>query len=47
MDYLQHKLVIGELEGVKVEKDLTLCHHLFQDDVGVFIPTNAQNFEKL
>lgn len=47
MDYLQHKLSTWELEGVKVADDLTLCHHLFSDNVGVFIPTTTQNFEKL
>lgn len=47
MDYLQHHLVIGELEGVKVLEELTICHRLFVDDVGIFIPVDERSFHKL
>lgn len=51
MDYIQQKLEVGELEGVKVHEGLMLCHRLFADDVGIFIPifipVTKANFIKL
>lgn len=47
MDYLQHQLTTREIEGVKILEDLTICHRLFVDDVGIFIPANEHSFKKL
>lgn len=47
MDYLQHQISIGELKGVKITDDLIICHKLFIDDVGIFIPVDEHNFQKL
>lgn len=47
MDYLQYKLSRGDIEGVKISKELTICHKLFADDVRIFIPADEHNFAKL
>lgn len=47
MDYIQQKLEVGKIEGIKVKEGLTICHRLFADDVGIFIPTTENNFKKL
>lgn len=47
MDYLQHKLSTGKIEGIKVAKGPIICHHLFADNVGIFILANKQSFIKL
>lgn len=47
MGYLQHKITTREMEGVKISDELTICHRNFANDVGVFIPTDECNFQKL
>lgn len=47
MDYLQHQLTTREFEGVKISEELTICHMLFVDNVGIFIPATKHNFKKL
>lgn len=47
MEYLQFKLTIGELDGIRINDNLTICHRLFANDVRVFIPTKERNFTKL
>lgn len=47
MEYLEFKLTTGEIKGIKITKDLTLCHRLFADDVGIFIPADERNFVKI
>lgn len=47
MDYIKHKLISEELEGVKVNKDITVCIRLFADDMGVFIDGTKHNFKAL
>lgn len=47
MDYLQYKLSRGEIDGVKISEELTICHRLFADDVGIFIPADEHSFVKL
>lgn len=47
MDYLQAKLGLGKLDRVKISKNLTICHRLFVDDVGIFILAIEQRFDKL
>lgn len=37
----------GELQGVKITEDVTICHRLFADDLGIFIPADEGNFHKL
>lgn len=41
------QLAIGEIEGVNISEDLTICHRLFADDAGIFIPADEQSFKKL
>lgn len=38
---------MGELEGIKVTKEVTICIRLFADDMGVFIKATEENFKKL
>lgn len=47
MDCLQAKLGSRELDGIRITNNLTICHRLFADDVGVFIPATEQSFKKL
>lgn len=47
MEYLEHHIATGEIEGVKISEDLTICHRLFIEDVGIFIPANEQTFKKI
>lgn len=47
MDYCQHKLDIGELQGIKISEEITVCMRLFADDLGVFIAASERNFRKL
>lgn len=47
MDYIKHKLKARELEGIKVNEEITICIRLFADDMGVFIAINENNFKKL
>lgn len=46
MEYLQHKLAIGELEGIQILEGLTI-YDMFADDVGIFIPVDEGYFRKL
>lgn len=34
------------MHGIKVTKDLTICHRLFEDDVGMFIPAIEVAFKE-
>lgn len=47
MDCLQAKLKTGELDEIQIFDHLTICHRLFVDDVGVFIPAMEDKFNKL
>lgn len=47
MEYLEFKLATRDINGVKISKELTICHCLFADDVGIFIPTDEDSFTKL
>lgn len=47
MDYLQVKQGSGELDGVRILDNLTICHHLFADNIGVIIPTTEESSNKL
>lgn len=47
MDYINHFLDSGELEGVKIIENIHICIRLFADDMGVFIVANKTNFKKL
>lgn len=44
-EYLEHKLSTRELEWIKISETLTICHHLFAKDVGIFIPTSKESFK--
>lgn len=47
MDYFDHTLRMGGLEGVKITDDITICHYLFVDDLSIFILADKSNFNKL
>lgn len=47
MEYLEFKLASGDINGVKISEDLTICHRLFADDVGIFILPDESSFKKL
>lgn len=47
MEYLQHKIAIEEIAGVRISEGLTICHQLFADDVGIFILVEEGCFRKL
>lgn len=47
MEYIDAKLATGEANGIRISNNLTICNHLFVDDVGVFIPTIKESFEML
>lgn len=47
MDYISHKLTTSNLDGVKIYDNITICHRLFVDDLGIFIPANEDSFQKL
>lgn len=47
MDYLEHLLSSGAMEGVRILDELTICHRLFANDVGIFIPAKEISFRKL
>lgn len=47
MEMLQSKLSTGYLQGIKVNSSLSICHRLFTDDLGIFIPASEENFNKL
>lgn len=47
MEYLEAKLATREVDGIWILDTLTICHRLFVDDVGVFIPTMEESFGKL
>lgn len=47
MDYLQFKISIGDIDGVKITKELIICHRLFADNVGIFISKDERSFSKL
>lgn len=38
---------MGELEGAEISEEVTICHRLFIDDVGIFIPAEERCFVKL
>lgn len=40
MDYLQYKLSTRKIERVRISKDLIVCHRLFTNNIGIFIPAN-------
>lgn len=46
MEYLQHKLSTGKIEGTKIDEELTI-YHRFANDVGIFITMDEQSFVKL
>lgn len=47
MEYLEFKLSMGEIDGIKIKEGLTICHRLFVDDVEIFIPIEEHSFTKL
>lgn len=47
MDCIQAKLGSGELEGVRISNNLTICHRLFADNFSIFIPAIGDSFNKL
>lgn len=47
MGYLEEKLNTRDMDGIKISNSLTICHRLFADDVGIFIPAIEAKFTKL
>lgn len=47
MDYVSHMLEKGELEGIKVTNRTTIYICFFADVLGIFLPTNEKNFQKM
>lgn len=47
MEYLEYKLATGDINGIKILEELTICHYLFADDVNIFIPIDEDSFGKL
>lgn len=47
MSYLEAKLATGDLRGVQVMEYLKICHKLFANDMGIFISTTQDSFNKL
>lgn len=49
IEYLEYKLSNGKINGVKILEELTICHQLFVDDVGILslvMRTASQNSRK-
>lgn len=46
MEYLEYKLTFEEIDGIQIKGDLTICHRLFANDVGIFILAKESSFTK-
>lgn len=46
LDDFDYLLRIGLMDDIKVHEDFTICHWIFSDDVGMFIPTTKEALQE-
>lgn len=47
MEYLQYKFSARDIDGIQIIQELTICHCLFEDNVGIFLQVGEEFFSQL